>query len=87
MSKLREYERKRDFSKTREPDASGTAKRGKRAIFVVQLHHASRRYFDFRLQVGDVLRSWAGAACLSASTCRKTCWRMRRRGLPSARTR
>ncbi|MEO6798622.1 MAG: DNA ligase D [Rhodanobacter sp.] len=59
MSKLREYQRKRDFSKTREPDATDTAKPGKRAIFVVQLHHASRRHFDFRLQVGDVLRSWA----------------------------
>ncbi|HZX69815.1 MAG TPA: DNA polymerase ligase N-terminal domain-containing protein, partial [Rhodanobacter sp.] len=59
MSKLRDYQRKRDFSKTREPDATDTGKPGKRAIFVVQLHHASRRHFDFRLQVGDVLRSWA----------------------------
>jgi len=59
MSKLREYERKRDFGKTREPDGSSKANPGQRAIFVVQLHHASRRHFDFRLQVGDVLRSWA----------------------------
>jgi DNA ligase D-like protein (predicted 3'-phosphoesterase) len=27
--------------------------------FVVQLHDASTRHFDLRLQVGDVLRSWA----------------------------
>jgi bifunctional non-homologous end joining protein LigD len=59
MASLRDYQRKRDFSKTREPadDAPGTTDR--RTIFVVQLHHASRRHFDFRLQMGDVLKSWA----------------------------
>jgi len=56
---LRDYQRKRDFSKTREPPAAAPVAAGKRAIFVVQLHHASRRHFDFRLQVGDVLKSWA----------------------------
>lgn len=55
---LHEYKRKRNFGRTREPAPEGSA-RGGRAIFVVQLHHASRRHFDFRLQVGDALRSWA----------------------------
>ncbi|MET3650489.1 DNA ligase D [Dyella japonica] len=55
---LREYRRKRDFSQTSEP-APSTRAVGKRPIFVVQLHHARRRHFDFRLQVGKVLRSWA----------------------------
>lgn len=55
---LQDYRKKRDFRRTREPAPEGTARKG-RALFVVQLHHASRRHFDFRLQVGDVLRSWA----------------------------
>ncbi|GAA0887485.1 DNA ligase D [Rhodanobacter soli] len=59
MGSLRDYQRKRDFSKTREPAANEIGTAGRRAIFVVQLHHASRRHFDFRLQVGDVLKSWA----------------------------
>ncbi|MDW2980036.1 MAG: DNA ligase D [Rhodanobacter sp.] len=59
MGSLRDYQRKRDFSKTREPAANEPGMANQRAIFVVQLHHASRRHFDFRLQVGDVLKSWA----------------------------
>ncbi|UHQ18740.1 DNA ligase D [Lysobacter sp. KIS68-7] len=61
---LTEYRRKRRFDKTREP-APGTHAAGKRPpkgerpMFVVQLHHASRRHYDFRLQVGDALKSWA----------------------------
>ncbi|WP_282295299.1 DNA ligase D [Stenotrophomonas sp. PS02289] len=56
---LSEYRRKRSFEKTREPEPGKPTPRGKRAIFVVQLHHASRRHYDFRLQVGDALKSWA----------------------------
>ncbi|MFL6587856.1 MAG: DNA ligase D [Luteimonas sp.] len=56
---LTEYQRKRRFDTTREPEPGKPAPRGQRAIFVVQLHHASRRHYDFRLQVGDALKSWA----------------------------
>ena len=64
---LTEYRRKRQFDKTREPSPdTRKAPRRKaekiaveRPIFVVQLHHASRRHYDFRLQVGDALKSWA----------------------------
>ncbi|HYG05725.1 MAG TPA: DNA ligase D [Stenotrophomonas sp.] len=56
---LTEYRRKRRFDQTREPEPGKPAPRGKRPIFVVQLHHASRRHYDFRLQVGDALKSWA----------------------------
>jgi bifunctional non-homologous end joining protein LigD len=56
---LTEYRRKRKFGQTREPEPGKPLAKGKRAIFVVQLHHSSRRHYDFRLQVGDALKSWA----------------------------
>ncbi|MDQ3161044.1 MAG: non-homologous end-joining DNA ligase, partial [Pseudomonadota bacterium] len=56
---LVDYRRKRSFDKTREPEPNKASRGGQRAIFVVQLHHASRRHYDFRLQVGDALKSWA----------------------------
>ncbi|TBR40670.1 MULTISPECIES: DNA ligase D [Dyella] len=56
---LREYTRKRQFDRTPEPRPEQSVEPDRREIFVVQLHHASRRHYDFRLQVGDVLKSWA----------------------------
>ncbi|KAF1699573.1 DNA ligase D [Pseudoxanthomonas jiangsuensis] len=56
---LVDYRRKRSFDQTREPEPGKPLPKGQRAIFVVQLHHASRRHYDFRLQVGDALKSWA----------------------------
>ena len=65
-TKLAEYKRKRDFTKTREP-SGGTATvvrpaRKKRAAtlrFVVQKHEASHLHFDFRLELDGVMKSWA----------------------------
>ncbi len=57
---LREYARKRRFGETPEPDDTATrARRGKRPIFVVQLHHARARHYDFRLEMDGTLKSWA----------------------------
>lgn len=56
---MREYARKRDFGRTPEPQPDDIARTSGCDIFVVQFHHASRRHYDFRLQVGGVLRSWA----------------------------
>ncbi|WP_030159961.1 DNA polymerase ligase N-terminal domain-containing protein [Glycomyces sp. NRRL B-16210] len=53
---LEEYRSKRDLSKSGEP-AGG--RRGSGDRFVVQRHEASRLHFDFRLQIGGVLVSWA----------------------------
>src|SRR5688572_24040270 len=58
-TRLGEYRRKRSFAATPEPEPGKPLPKGQRAIFVVQLHHASRRHYDFRLQVGDALKSWA----------------------------
>jgi len=57
---LDEYARKRRFDTTPEPSGhTASGRKGGRPIFVVQLHHASHRHYDVRLQVGNVLKSWA----------------------------
>lgn len=58
---LRDYDRKRRFGQTPEPasDAPGKSPRGHRPIFVVQLHNARARHYDFRLEVDGALKSWA----------------------------
>ena len=57
---LRDYARKRRFQETPEPDADGAGGGGRhRPIFVVQLHHARARHYDFRLEADGTLKSWA----------------------------
>ncbi|MEW2249176.1 DNA polymerase ligase N-terminal domain-containing protein [Streptomyces sp. NPDC058733] len=58
MERLREYHAKRDFARTSEPRGRAAAE-GAEPRFVVQIHDARRMHFDFRLQVGDVLKSWS----------------------------
>lgn len=40
------------------PQGAGS-RRGRRALFVVQQHDARRLHYDFRIEVGGVLKSWA----------------------------
>jgi bifunctional non-homologous end joining protein LigD len=54
---IKTYNRKRDFSKTKEP--RGRKLKGKGDSFVVQKHDASRLHWDFRLEHDGVLWSWA----------------------------
>ena len=55
--KLAKCRSKRDLAKSGEP--SGGRKRGGGDRFVIQRHEATQLHFDFRLQIDDVLVSWA----------------------------
>jgi len=58
---LRTYRRKRDAARTPEPvpKRSRPPKPGKDNTFVIQEHHATALHWDFRLERGGVLVSWA----------------------------
>lgn len=56
---LSEYKSKRDFKKTPEPKGEEKLEKSKQLEFVVQKHDARQLHYDFRLEMGGVLKSWA----------------------------
>ena len=59
MSGIATYNAKRNFKRTSEPPGKFAAKRNSHLEFVIQKHEASRLHYDFRLEIGGVLVSWA----------------------------
>jgi bifunctional non-homologous end joining protein LigD len=63
---LKEYARKRTFSRTPEPAPpsenairGSSAEAGHKPVFCVQRHHARALHYDFRLELDGALKSWA----------------------------
>jgi len=54
---LRPYRSKRNFERTAEPE--GRITKTKQRRFVIQKHDATRLHYDFRLELGGTLKSWA----------------------------
>ncbi len=61
MGDVKEYEGKRDFARTPEPEGArgGPGSTDAARRFVVQKHAARRTHFDLRLEIGGTLASWA----------------------------
>jgi DNA ligase D-like protein (predicted polymerase)/DNA ligase D-like protein (predicted ligase)/DNA ligase D-like protein (predicted 3'-phosphoesterase) len=55
--RLEQYQQKRNFSETQEPEAVEAKGTGRR--FVIQRHYASSLHYDLRLEREGVLQSWA----------------------------
>jgi len=55
---LKAYQEKRDFDKTTEP-LWREDKHEEQHRFVGQKHQATHLHYDFRLEIGGVLRGWA----------------------------
>src|SRR5213594_3543205 len=56
---LKTYRKKRDFKITPEPAGKPVRRRSKQPVFVIQKHDATRLHYDFRIEAGGVLKSWA----------------------------
>jgi bifunctional non-homologous end joining protein LigD len=57
-AQLDTYQRKRDFSRTAEPEGEISPSPSGR-LYLIQKHAARRLHYDLRLELGGVLKSWA----------------------------
>lgn len=56
---MKNYNEKRDFTKTREPKGKTSKKKNETPIFVIQKHDATNLHYDFRLEIDNTLKSWS----------------------------
>lgn len=59
ISRLKHYRSKRNLVQSPEPRGGKQKPSKKDPIFVIQKHDASHLHYDFRLEIGGVLVSWA----------------------------
>jgi bifunctional non-homologous end joining protein LigD len=58
-ARLREYQRKRDFTVTTEPAPSAPPRASGAPSFMVHKHDATRLHYDLRLEIDGALASWS----------------------------
>lgn len=56
---LKKYHAKRDFKKTTEPKGKVKKDASPENLYIIQKHAASHLHYDFRIELGGVLLSWA----------------------------
>ena len=59
MNNLKEYKKKRNFRKTKEPKPESKKRKRTGLIYVIQKHKATNLHYDLRLELNGVLKSWA----------------------------
>lgn len=58
--KEKAYTEKRNLTASKEPKAgSDFKKKSDKPLFVIQKHDASQLHYDFRLEIGNTLKSWS----------------------------
>jgi bifunctional non-homologous end joining protein LigD len=59
MNNLKEYKKKRNFRKTKEPKPESIKRKRAGLIYAIQKHKATNLHYDLRLELNGVLKSWA----------------------------